>query len=100
MQTAASPHRLRLSVFVLGLGLLIAVSFMLPYPQVPFGGDRYMQWLFAATLVLGVAAIIRRERGAAAIVAIAVTVLAGGLLLLTVLVPLAYGVASKFLMPD
>jgi uncharacterized membrane protein YccC len=97
---SASEHRLRLSVLVVGCGLLILVSLAVPFFQPPFGGDRYWQWLCGVTVLLGAMSLFRRERGALAIVATIVTVAAGGLLLSTVMVPLAYSVAMRLFMPD
>jgi len=96
----ASQHRLRLSVLVVGCGALILVSLLIPFFRTPFGGEDYWQWLCAGTIVLGGMSLLRRERGPLAIAAVAVTVAAGGLLLLTVIVPFAYSIAMRLFMHD
>jgi hypothetical protein len=83
-----------------GCGALILVSLLVPFFQPPFGGDRYWQWMCGVTLLLGLVSWRRREQGAVAIAAIAVTVGAGGLLLLTVIVPFVYATAMRLFMPD
>jgi hypothetical protein len=88
------------SILVLGCGLLILISFAIPFFEVPFGGDRYMQWLSGLTLLLGVGAFLRRERGPLAVAAAVVTLGAGALLLLTVLIPFGYALAMRLFMPD
>lgn len=91
---------LRVSVFVLGSGLLIVVSLVVPFFEVPFGGDRYFQWLSAVTVLLGTISLLRKERGPLAGAAALVALGAAGLLILTVIVPLAYVLAMRLLMPD
>jgi hypothetical protein len=92
--------RQSVSLLVLGCGLLILVSLSMPFFDVPFGGDRYFQWLSSLAVVLGVIARVRRERGPLAPAAAFVSVGAAGLLILTVFVPLAYGAAMQLFMPD
>jgi hypothetical protein len=93
-------HRPLLSLLALGGGLLIFVSYAIPYFEPPFGGYLYMQWLSGGTTVLGVMAARRRESGPMAQAGLASTALAGFIFLSTILVPLAYGVAMDVFMPN
>lgn len=98
--SGSTQQRAPFSLLVVGCGVLILLSLILPYFKPPFGGENYWQWLCAVTIVLGSISLVRKERGTVAIVALAVTGLALSLLLLTVVVPVAYSLAMRLLMPD
>ena len=97
---AGSQRRPLLSLLVLGGGLLIFVSFVIPYFEPPFGGYLYMQWLTGATTALGVMAFLRREPGPIAHAGLACTFFAGSIFLLTIVFPLVYGLAMSIFMRD
>ena len=100
-EEATVPHRRPLlSLVVLGGGLLIIVSYLVPYFEPPFGGHLYMQWLSGATTALGVLAAKRREAGSIAHAGLACTLFAGSVFLFTIVFPLAYGVAMDVFMPN
>lgn len=96
----ASNHGLRVSVLVVGCGALILVSLLIPHFDPPFGGVEYWKWISGVTILLGVVSWLRRERGPLAVVAVAVTCGAVGLLLLTVIVPFIYGIGMRLFMAD
>jgi len=91
--------RLRLSTIVVGMGILLIVS-LLPFFQAPFGGAYYWRWLSALTALLGCVALYRRETGHVALASAMMTVVALGVFLLTVLMPLGYSVAMRLFMSE
>ncbi len=93
-------RKLRVSVLVVGCGLLILVSFLIPYFAVPFGGEWYMQILSGFTFLLGIVALRRKERGALATAASVVTFASGAIFLFWMVFPHFYAFASRILMPN
>ena len=93
-------HKVRVSAIVVGLGLLLCVSALNPYQSPPFGGHHYLQWLAAIIVVLGIASLARRERGHLALASAMVTVAAGGLLVVTLLIAFGSVIALKLFMSE
>jgi hypothetical protein len=96
--TASATQRFRLSVVVVGLGLLLAVSMANPYQAPPFGGHHYLHWLAGIITILGMVALFRRERGHIALASAVATVGALGFLLLSLLVGTLSAAAIKLFM--
>jgi hypothetical protein len=88
-QTDPPTHSFRLSVLSVGCGALLFV-FLLPFTRAsdigPGFGRDCVAWLIGSTLVFGVAALIRRERGHLALASAMMTVAVTGLILLGVIV--------------
>jgi hypothetical protein len=105
-QAKGGFHRLggyalpRLSVLVLGCGLLILVSLLVPFFEPPFGGAWYLQWLSGGTAILGTVALMRREPGRVARAALVVTLMSAALFVFTIVFPWAYSLAMGVLIPD
>lgn len=99
-QPDVPPRGVRVSIFVVGLGLLLLLSLLIPHFQVPFLGDRYWQWLSGITVILGGFALLRGERGRLGLACAVATLGAAGVLTLTVVVPFVYSVAMRLFMPD
>ncbi len=98
--SASPPPRPLVSLVVLAATLVTAVSVAIPQSTSPFGGVNYMIVLSGATLVLGVAARLRGERGALGVVALVCAGLAAVLLVLIFVFEFGYGLAMGVAMPD
>lgn len=96
----SKPHRLRISVVVIGSGLLLATSALNPYQVPPFGGHYYLYWLAGITVVLGAISILRREKGHLALAAAIVTVAAAAFILVTFGVSVVSIIVMKLFMSD
>ena len=96
----ANEARPLLSLLVVGCGVLIVVSYLVPLFEPPFAGTWYMQSLAGVTCVLGGLALLRGERGGVARVALVVTLSSAALFLFTIVFPWAYSAAMGALMPD
>jgi len=88
-QTGPPSQSFRLSILTVGCGALLLVS-LLPFSRAayvePAFGDQYSLWLGGSTLLFGVAALIRRERGHLALASAMMTVVVIGLLVFAVVV--------------
>ncbi len=89
-----------LSLLVIGSGLLVVVSFVVPYFEPPFGGAWYLQVVTATACLFGGLAIVRCERGLIAQAALAVTVISAALLLFSIVFPWAYSAIMGLVLPD
>ena len=85
---------------VIGLGMMMLVSALNPYQAAPFGGHHYLQWLAGMTILLGVSALVRGERGHLALLSAMVTVAAGAFLLLTLFIGVLSVVGLKLFMSE
>jgi hypothetical protein len=79
------------SILVLGASLLLFVSLAIPYFDPPFGGADYFFWLPILTIVLGIAAALRRERGPLARAGLIGSVCAGSVVVIPRLLVLIGG---------
>ena len=86
-------------MLVLGCGAVLLVSF-LPSFEPPGSPVTWFRSVCALAILLEAVSLLRRERGNVAVVAVAVAACATGLLVLTFVMPVAYGLGMDLFMAN
>jgi hypothetical protein len=87
-------------MLAIGCGALVPVALLVPFFRPPLGGEYFVYWVCGATVLLGMVAALRGERGLLGLIAAIVSLTAGALAVFGILFAFGISLLIRLAMPD